>query len=126
MRKEKVYIVLSHKHVLKTPGKKGIKPQSERVETVEFVNQLRTKHLTMSSAIGDYTNRKMERGERFGMGDYSKFEEYVRASYAKEMAQLDAAYLTEQVEVEVVDAPAQFTDEFGNERAPTVFDKVSA
>jgi hypothetical protein len=126
MKKEKVYIVVSHKHILKTPGSKDREPVWDVSETVEFVNQLRNKHLTMSSAIGDYINRKMEKGERHGMGDYSKFEEYVRSKYAKEMAQLDAAYRADQVVVEEVASPEVFADEFGNLRARTVFDKAEA
>jgi len=127
MKKEKVYIVISHKHMLKTPGKKGIEPQWEVAETVEFVNQLRHRHLSMSSAIGDYINRKMESGARVGMGDYDKFEEYVRSKYTKEMAQLDAAYRVEQVtrkQDNVDNSPVLVSDEFGNLRARTVFDKV--
>jgi hypothetical protein len=119
MSKEKVYIVVSHKHNLK----KGTKDQWEVAESVEFVNQLRNRHYTTSSAIGDYINRKMEKGERHGMGDYSKFEEYVRAKYTKEMAQLDAAYRADQVVVKEVVSPELIADEFGNLRAKTVFDK---
>lgn len=126
MKKEKVYIVVSHKHILKTPGTKNKEPVWDLSETVEFVNQLRNKHLTMSSAIGDYINCKMEKGERHGMGDYAKFEEYVRSKYAKEMAEFDKAYRAEQVVVEEVASPEVFADEFGNLRARTVFDKVEA
>lgn len=123
MKKEKVYIVVSHKHILKTPGTKNKEPVWEVSEAVEFVNQLRNRHLTTSSAIGDYINRKMEKGERHGMGDYAVFEEYVRSKYAKEMSQLDAAYRAEQVAVEEVASPEVFADQFGNLRARTVFDK---
>lgn len=122
MSKEKVYIVLSHKHNLK----KGTKDQWEVAESVEFVNQLRNKHLTMSSAIGDYINRKMLSGARHGMDDYSKFEEYLRTKYSKEIAQLDNSYRKEQVEVEVV-SPAKsdlITDSFGNLRPANVFDNA--
>lgn len=129
MRKEKVYIVVSHKHVLKTPAKKGREPVWEVAEHVEFVNQLRNKHLTTASAIGDYINRKMERGARHGMGDYDKFEDYIMVKYAKEMAELDAAYKASQVpstrvdvEPEVED-PNIVVDTFGNKRERTVFDK---
>ena len=132
MKQEKVYIVVSHKHVLKTPGSKGKHPQWDVAETVEFVNQLRNKHITTSSAIGDYINRKMEKGARHGMGDYDKFEEYVRSKYAKEMAQLDNAYRADQVvfdltptEPEVEDKNV-FVDQFGSVRVRTVFDKEEA
>jgi hypothetical protein len=123
MSKEKVFIVISHKH---TP-KKGTKSSNKQkqvewdvTESVEFVNQLRNKHLTMSSAVGDYINRKMLTGSRHGMGDYDKFEEYVRTKYDKQMAELDAAYRAQQVVVE--DSPEVFSDQFGNIRARTVFD----
>lgn len=92
MKQEKVFIVVSHKHVLKGPAKKGSKAQWDLKESVEFVSQLRKRHLTMSSAIGDYINRKMESGARYGMGDYDKFESYIRSKYGKEMSELDAVY----------------------------------
>lgn len=118
MKKERVYIVISHKHSLK----KGSRTEWEVAETVEFVNQLRTKHLTMSTAIGDYINRKMQSGDRVGMGDYTKFENYIRTKYAKELAELDKAYRKDQVPEEAVDTVPEFTDTFGNVRALTVFD----
>ena len=119
MSKEKVFIVLSHKHNLK----KGTKDEWEVTETVEFVNQLRNKHTTMSSAIGDYLNRKMLSGSRVGMGDYEKFEEYIRKKYPKQLGELDAAYREKQV---VVEQPVSdlITDQFGNLRPRTVFDTV--
>ena len=120
MKKEKVYIVVSHKHQLK----KGRKEDWEVAETVEFVNQLRNKHLTTSSAIGDYINQKMMSGARFGMTEYSKFESYVRGKYAKEMAQLDAAYKDQVPEAAPSDETVVITDQFGNTRPETVFDKV--
>jgi hypothetical protein len=125
MRKENVYIVVSHKHVLKTPGTKHKEPVWEVAESIEFVSQLRTKHLTMSSAIGDYINRKMQKGERHGMGDYDTFENYVRSKYEKEMAELDKAYRAEQVVFDLTPPEQEvFSDEFGNIRARTVFDKA--
>lgn len=130
MRKEKVYIVISHKHILKSPARKGVEAKWEVAETVEFVSQLRNKHLTTSSAIGDYLNRRMESGSRVGMGDYDKFETYVRSKYEKEMSQLDNHYRSEQVAANVVeaavdDSPEVFADEFGNLRTRTVFDKAA-
>lgn len=122
MKKEKVFIVISHKHVLKTPGSKHQEPVWEVAETVEFVSQLRNKHQTTSSAIGDYINRKMISGARVGMGDYDKFETYVRSKYEKEMRELDKAYQSDQVVVENTVSPEVFADEFGNLRARTVFD----
>jgi hypothetical protein len=122
MKKEKVYIVISHKNVLKYPVRRGSKTEWEIAETVEFVNQLRNKHVTSSSAIGDYINRKMETGTRFGMGDYEVFEKYVRSKYAKEMAELDKAY--RDIQTPLAESPEVFADEFGNVRARTVFDNA--
>lgn len=126
MKKEKVFIVVSHKHVLKTPGTKHREPVWDVSETVEFVSQLRNKHLTTSSAIGDYINQKMVSGARIGMGDYDKFETYVRSKYEKEMTQLDNAYRADQVVIDVTPEQEVFSDQFGNIRARTVFDKVAA
>jgi hypothetical protein len=123
MKKEKVFIVVSHKNVLKYPVRRGSKTEWEIAEKVEFVNQLRNKHITSSSAIGDYINRKMETGARFGMGDYETFETYIRSKYAKEMAELDKAYRNMQATaLEATTSPEVFADKFGNVRARTVFD----
>ena len=73
----------------------------------------------MSSAIGDYINRKMITGARYDMGDYSKFEEYIRKKYKKQMDELDRAYREQQVPDQ---SPEVFADQFGNVRARTVFD----
>jgi len=118
MKKEKVYIVVSHKHNIKKGSRTG---EWEVSEKVEFVNQLRNRHYTMSSAIGDYINRKMITGARHGMDDYDKFEHYIREKYPKEIGQLDAAYREQQVVVE--QSPEVFADQFGNVRARTVFDQ---
>lgn len=120
MSKEKVFIVLSHKNSLK----KRSKTEWEVSETVEFVNQLRKKHLTTSSAIGDYLNRQMITGSRFGLGEYSKFEEYLRTKYDKQLSELDSLYGKNQVEAPVVDSTEVYSDEFGNIRPKTVFDQV--
>jgi hypothetical protein len=119
MSKEKVFIVLSHKNSLK----KGSVTEWEVTETVEFVNQLRRRHNTTASAIGDYLNETMISGTRFGMTEYSKFEEYVRGKYKEQFAQLDAAYKP-YVEPEVTeeDTTEVVSDQFGNIRARTVFD----
>jgi hypothetical protein len=117
MSKEKVFIVLSHKHNLK----KGSRTEWEVAESVEFVNQLRNKHITMSSAIGDYLNRKMISGESKGMGDYAKFEEYVWKKYSKQMTELETAYNALRVP-EIVIPETMITDSFGNVRPHTVFD----
>jgi hypothetical protein len=115
MSKEKVFIVLSHKNSLK----KGSSTEWEVSETVEFVNQLRNRHTSMGSAIGDYINRKMIIGTRYGMDEYSKFDEYIRKKYSKQMDELDAAYLKQQVADE---SPEVIVDQFGNVRSKTVFD----
>ena len=122
MSKEKVFIVASHVNSLKRSEKTGkcVAGQWEVTEKIEFVNQLRKNHYSSSSAIGDYTNRKMLTGARFGITDYDKFEEYVRTKYKDQMAQLDAAYRP-QVPTPVNDTPV-FVDQFGNVRAKTVFD----
>jgi hypothetical protein len=128
MKKEKVFIVLSHKHHLKQATRKGTKPEWEVAEKVEFVSQLREKHYTTSSAIGDYINCKMVSGNRFGFMDYAKFDEYIRKKYSTQMAELDAAYLPDQVvlaEPVVEDSAEVFSDDFGNIRAKTVFDTAS-
>jgi hypothetical protein len=116
MAKEKIFIVLSHKHSLK----KKTNGDWEVQETVEFVNQLRNKHISSSSVIGDYINRKMVIGERFGFSDYAKFEEYVYKKYEKQMAELDAAYSDQRLAPAEILAP--FKDQFGNTREKTVFD----
>lgn len=124
MKKETVYIVLMHKHVLKTPGKKGIKPVWDISEKVEFVNQLRNRHHTESTAIADYTNRKLITGSRMKITSYEQFDEYVRKKYQKEMRELDSAYGNLQIDAPSVPNDTEvFADEFGNVRARTIFDK---
>ena len=126
MSKEKVFIVVSHKNSLKPKlrVRTGTSDDWEITETVEFVNQIRNRHTSMSSAIGDYINRKMVTGARYGITDYDKFEDYVRSKYSKQMAELDAAYGKTQVVEEEVPSPEVFVDTFGNVRAKTVFDPV--
>lgn len=116
MSKENVYIVVSHKHTLK----KGTRDQWETTELVEFVNQLRKKHIGLSSAIGDYVNRKMISGARYGFTEYSKFEEYIRSKYGKQMNELDTVY--QDLRSAEPEQPAVITDDFGNVREKTVFD----
>ena len=121
MSKEKVYIVLSHKHSLK----KKSTTEWEVAESVEFVSTLRNKHLTTSSAIGDYLNETMLSGSRVGMEDYTKFENYVRNKYAKEMAKLDDMYLSDKNVIKVNNdtiVDNAYVDQFGNTREKTVFD----
>jgi hypothetical protein len=117
MAKEKVFIVVTHKHSLK----KGTKDQWETAEQVEFVNQLRNRHTSMSTAVADYINKKMLSGTRYGITDYEAFIEYIRKKYPKQMAELDAMYGQNQAVEEKVETPV-FVDQFGNVRAKTVFD----
>ena len=120
MSKEKVFIVLTHKHILKNSRT----AQWEVSESVEFVNQLRKRHLTTASAVGDYLNRSMMMGKKVGMEDYSKFEEYVRSKYAKQMNELDSLYSNDRVPAPETEAASAdvVTDNFGNVRPKTVFD----
>ena len=125
MSKEKVFIVLSHKNSLK----KGSKTEWEVTETIEFVNQLRNKHTSMSSAVCDYLDEKMITGSRIGMGDYSKFDKYIRSKYEKQLIELDAAYKPKiqppQLDEEQIfknNTQQQLTDAHGNTRAATIFD----
>lgn len=124
MKKEKVFIVLSHKNQLTKgshPGRgKNGTVNWEVAEQVEFVNRIKDRHITTSSAIGDYINRKMISGQRHGMTDYDAFEGYVRKKYEKEMAELDSHYSNDRIEVE--QPKPIFIDKFGNEREKTVFD----
>jgi hypothetical protein len=126
MSKEKVFIVISHKNSLKPKlrVRTGTSDDWEITETVEFVNQIRNRHTSMSSAIGDYINRKMITGARYDITDYEKFEGYVRSKYPKQMAELDAAYGKTQIVKEESPSPEVFVDPFGNVRAKTVFDPV--
>lgn len=93
MKKEKVFIVLTHKHSLKA----GTKDDWEVTEKVEFINAIRDRHYNYASAIGDYINKSMLVGKRIGMGEYDNFERYVRKKYAKQMDALDQAYNSDQV-----------------------------
>jgi hypothetical protein len=122
MKKEKVFIVASHKHILKKDPRTGktLTGQWEVSEVVEFVNQLRNKHIRSSTAIGDYINRTMLTGERHGMGDYNTFENYIRTKYAKQLEELDGAYGQYRISAPVVEET--ITDEHGNTRSKTVFD----
>lgn len=117
MKKEKVFIVLSHKHSLKPRSK----TEWEVTETVEFVNQVKRKHIQTASAIGDYMEEKMVIGSRVGMGEFSAFMRYVEKKYPKQIAELSSAYPKEAAQET---AELLITDEFGNVRAPTVFDRV--
>lgn len=133
MSKEKVFIVLMHKNNLKTPGTKTKEPVWEVEERVEFVNQLRKKHIETSSAIGNYLEQKLISGSRYGIDSYEKFDEYIRKKYKSQMRELDAVYLGRK-EVETEDLSSEptpentlnlITDQFGNLRPRTIFDTVT-
>lgn len=131
-KKEKVFIVVTHKHI-PVPGQKTGAARSGETkwqvsENVEFVSSLKTRHYTMSTAIGDYINKKMLSGERSGMGEFEKFEIYIRSKYEKEMKELDKMYRADQVEPEpvavedITNKQEVISDQFGNIRAKTIFD----
>lgn len=123
MAKEKVFIVLSHKHSLKKDKNgKGVAGEWEVAETVEFVDQLRKRHTSTASVIADYLNKKIIIGSRVGMGDYNSFDNYIRKKYARQMSELDAAYGKEQIEDKDQSNTEVFVDSFGNLRPKTVFD----
>lgn len=123
MKKEKVFIIITHLNSLKRDPKtgKGLADQWEVAEHVEFVNQVRSKHTSTASAIGDYINRKMITGARHGITEYAAYEDYIRKKYPKQMAELDAAYREQQVKDT---SPEVFVDKFGTVRPRTVFDPV--
>lgn len=113
MRKEKVYIVLSHKNSLK----KGSTTQWEVIETVEFINQIRNRHLTMSTVIADFLEQKIMYGSSYGMKDYQQFDTYVRSKYNKQMEHLDKAYkddIKQSVTTELLPESNLTIDENGN------------
>lgn len=117
MTQEKVFIVLSHKHSLK----KGTKDW-ETTEQVEFVNQLRNKHTSMSTAVADYINKQVLTGSRYGITDYNKFIEYVEKKYPKQLAELDKKYKEFQIRDVNTENSSIISDSFGNIRQKTVFD----
>jgi hypothetical protein len=120
MSKKKVFIVLTHKNMLK----KGSQTEWEVQEIVECVDQLRSRHYSYSSAIGDYINRQMIKGARYNMSDYDKFEEYVEKKYPKEMQDLNTHWQQYRVAKDTPEDTEVFADEFGNIRPRTVFDTV--
>ncbi len=113
MSKENVFIVISHVHSLK-PGSNNVWETAERVE---FVNQLRKKHVVSSTMIADYTRKKIVSGARYGIDNYNALIEYVGKKYPKQLAELNALY-----GVETTTTASEFTDSFGNTRSKTVFD----
>lgn len=120
MSRKKIFIVLTHKHSLKPKSNN----EWETEETIEFVDQLRSRHYSYASVIGDYINGKMIVGTRVGMGDYVKFDKYVREKYPKQMGDLDASYGKARINQPFIkkDDTNKFKDEFGNVREKTIFD----
>jgi hypothetical protein len=107
MKKDKVFIIITHKHRLKERSK----DQWDVVETVEFVDQIRSKHYSYASAIGDYINREVIMGTKMSLTNYIEFDNYVRNRYKAQMDELDSVY-AEKV-VKVVDAVLT-SDRLGN------------
>ena len=85
MKKENVFIIVTQMKTLKTKSKDSW----QTTEHVEFVDQIRNRHYSMATAIGDYVNKKMVLGMAKGIEDYSIFETYIRGKYPKQMEQLD-------------------------------------
>jgi len=99
MKKEKVFICITQMRSLKSK-----QAESWQVtEQVEFVDQVRKRHVQTCAAIGDYINRKIIVGAGRGVTDYDKFEEYVREKYPKQMEQLDKFFRPETVKPEVTE-----------------------
>ncbi len=115
MKKEKVYIVVNHLHRVNKDG------DWDTSEKVEFVDQLRRRHLDQSSIVADYINRKVLVGARFGFDTYEKVDAYVRKRYDKQMAELDRQYQADQVP-DTTEKVETVMDDFGQVRAKTVFD----
>lgn len=88
MKKEKVFIVVTQIRSLKTKSQSSW----QVTEKVEFVDQIRKRHISTASAIGDYINQKMVIGMAKGVTEYDKFEAYIREKYPKQMEQLDAHF----------------------------------
>jgi hypothetical protein len=88
MKKENVFIIVTQMRSLKTKSKDSW----QVVERVEFVDQIRNRHYSTATAIGDYVNQKMLLGMAKGIEDYSKFETYIREKYPKQMEHLDTYF----------------------------------
>jgi hypothetical protein len=99
MRKDKVFIVVTQIRSLKTKSKDSW----QVTERVEFVDQVRNKHISTATAIGDYINQKMVIGAAKGITEYDKFETYIREKYPKQMEQLDAHFRPKPAEEPVAD-----------------------
>ncbi len=128
MSKEKVFIVVSHKRMIKKSARVGArKPVDadwETAETIEFVNRLTNKHISMSSAIADYLGRTMISGKSRGMDSYEQFETYIHTKYPKQLAELDSVYKEQQIVVPTAPSPDIVVDDAGNIHPRTVFDNA--
>lgn len=98
MKKEQVFICVTQV--------KSLRPKSRSdwqvTERVEFVDQVRRKHVQTAMAVGDYINRKMIIGAG-KVENYEKFEEYIRTKYSKQMQQLDQFFRPETIVPEVTE-----------------------
>lgn len=89
MKQEKVFIVASHS---RRPSKDRLKEgQWEVTERVEFVNQLRQKHIQTSTIAVEYIEEKVIIGKMSGV-IYEEFIKYVTNRYPKQMEQLQQIY----------------------------------
>ena len=95
MKKEKVFIIVTQMRSLKSKST----TDWQVTEKVEFVNQIRKKHISAASAIGDYVNRTMIMGAAKNITDYGVFEEYIREKYENQMSQLDKYFRPTPAEI---------------------------
>ena len=109
MAKEQIYIVVSHKNSLKS----GSRTEWEVTEKVEFINQLKKRHINQSSVIANYLEKKMISGKRFGLEDYDKFENYIRTKYPAQLKELDNHYRPEDLSLSEETSPALEVDKEG-------------
>lgn len=109
MKKEQVFICVTQVRSLRPKSRSDW----QVTERVEFVDQVRRKHVQTAMAVGDYINRKMIIGTG-KVESYEKFEEYVRAKYPKQMGQLDEFFRPETVEPEVIEESPPVTVEGDN------------
>lgn len=83
MSKGNVFIVMVHHNIRNNKTKK-----MEVHEKIEFVDDLKTRHITSATVILDYLNRKIVKN-RGDTGTYEEFEAYVTNACPKQMAELE-------------------------------------
>jgi hypothetical protein len=89
MSKEKVFIVVSHSRLpSKDRAKQG---QWEVTEKIEFVDQLRKRHIDMSSITVDYLEEKVLYGNPKNI-QYDEFIKYVTERCPRQMKELNETY----------------------------------